>query len=249
MVELGIAFDFEGAVVDVEPCHHGAHIVSALKEAGLNMTNEDFHRYIEHFIGGPDDEVAEDIARLAADIARITGGPEVKVDSKNILARKRSEYDNSISDFPIQPREGYLDFIKEIKQRGYPFSLGSLTERAYAENLLVNSGLFEIFGNSYQRIVLREDVENAKPAPDVWIETSKRMGVNKANQIVVEDSPRGIKGAMEIGAYCIGMPVYDKLKVRQDLREAGARHVFTNWDDFRRGLDDVLLDYSKGRTN
>lgn len=91
------------------------------------------------------------------------------------------------------------------------------------------SGLDKIFSRNLT--ILREDVKNIKPAPDVFFETAKRMKINPTEQLVFEDSPNGIKAAIAAGSITIGMPVYDKAEVIQRLLDEGVVKVFKSWEE------------------
>ncbi len=219
-----IAFDLEGTVVDIEYVHHQAHILSA-RDVGITLSLNECFQLLPHFIGGPDEKVAEEIASLAAQ----RGIPAVAkhITAKYIAERKKYHSGELLKSIEIKPRDGFILFFQEIKKLGLKSAIGSLTSTEQALVLLERSGVGRLFGK--ENIVLREHVKNLKPAPDVWIETARRMKVKPEEQIVFEDSPRGIQGAAAVGAYCIGMPVYTRPDVLKVLTDAGAKQIFMGW--------------------
>ena len=66
--------------------------------------------------------------------------------------------------------------------------------------ILKKIGLLEYFDD----ILSGESVENCKPAPDVFLESAKRLGVNRENCVVVEDSLNGVLAANRAGMKVIG---------------------------------------------
>ncbi|MFQ6196984.1 HAD family hydrolase [Streptomyces sp. NPDC000405] len=48
-------------------------------------------------------------------------------------------------------------------------------------------------------VVTREDVARGKPAPDVFMEAARRLGVRPARCLVVEDADEGLEGARAAG--------------------------------------------------
>lgn len=215
------AFDLEGTVVDVEIAHHQAHILAA-KGVGVMLSMEDCFKLIPHFIGGPDDKVAEDICLLAAKQG-------ITADPAYVLRQDQAHYSRLLTELEIKPREGFVAFFQALKGLGLKYTIGSVTNQDQAEILLERSGIGALFGRG--NIVLREHVKNPKPAPDVWIATAKKAGVLPEQQIVFEDSPRGIQGAIQIGAYCIGMPVYNRPDTIAALVQAGAKRIFMRWEE------------------
>ncbi|MDO8659012.1 MAG: HAD family phosphatase [Candidatus Parcubacteria bacterium] len=216
----GIAFDLEGTAIDIEFVHHKAHAMVAA-EAGvtIDLDNlEDILTKIPHFIGGPDDAVAEEINNLSN--GRIKVG--------EILRRKRQYYDLWIKDIDdIKPRPGFTEIVQRLANLGIPIAIGSLTATEQALFIMEKSGITKLFPKD--RIILREDVKELKPAMDVYLKTAERMGIDPTRQLVFEDSPNGVRAAIRAGSVAVGMPAYSKTPAIASLLEAGARKIFMDW--------------------
>ena len=215
----GIAFDLEGTVIDVEKAHHQGHLAAAA-EFGLKMSLEEAYVKLPHFIGGPDEKVCEDIIELLGHAGRgILVG--------DIMGRDKFHYERLLAQMPIKLRPGFLDFYHLMGIQGYMMSIGSLTPENQAMTLIKQSGLGELFGE--RNIVLREHVANPKPAPDVFLKTASIMGVYPAEQLVFEDSPRGVAAALAAGSKAVGMPVVLKGATVCALVDAGVSRLFYDW--------------------
>lgn len=215
----GIAFDLEGTVIDVEFAHHESHILAA-KEVGVELNLDLALEKIIHFIGGPDEEVCKEIYELS----------DKKYPIPFILGVKKFYYEELLKNISeIKPRKGFMEFLDYLKKGGKKISIGSLTPSNQAKTLLLKSGLYNYFEKN--NLVLREDVMNVKPAPDVFLLTAKRMEVSPVHQLVFEDSPRGVSAAIKAGSKVIGMPVYDRPEVIENLYKAGAFKVYLDWED------------------
>lgn len=215
----GVAFDLEGTIINVEFVHHTAHAMVAA-EAGIKIdldNLEDVLVKIPHFIGGPDDKVAEEIYRLS----------DGRMQAEEILRRKRQYYNLWIKDADIKPRLGFIEVLQRLVDLGIPIATGSLTSTDQALFLMEKSGITRLFPK--ERIILREDVRELKPAMDVYLKTAERMGIDPSRQLVFEDSPNGIKAALKAGSVAIGMPAYNRPAAISSLLEAGARRIFTDW--------------------
>lgn len=216
----GIAFDLEGTIVDVEPAHHGGHIAAAA-EFGLIITLEDAYSKLGHFIGGPDEKVCEDIWNL------LDAETRKRITINNILERDKFHYERLLAEMPIEPRPGFLNFYRAAQEIGLKLTIGSAVPEKYAITLLSRSGLADLFGSS--RIVLLEHVTHPKPAPDVFLKTAEIMGINPKEQLVFEDSPRGVKAALAAGSKAIGMPVVIRGSTIAALVDADAIRIFFDW--------------------
>ncbi|MEN9341789.1 MAG: hypothetical protein RIQ54_45 [Candidatus Parcubacteria bacterium] len=127
----------------------------------------------------------------------------------------------------IEPRVGFLDFCNNALAMDLKLTIGSLTPEKQARVLLERSGLTAIFGR--QNIVLREDVVNPKPAPDVFLKTASLMDIAPFQQLVFEDSPRGVTAALAAGSKAVGMPVVLCGFTVAALVDAGACRIFFDW--------------------
>jgi beta-phosphoglucomutase-like phosphatase (HAD superfamily) len=52
----------------------------------------------------------------------------------------------------------------------------------------------------------RDDVTNAKPAPDLYIAALDCLGVSASEAIAIEDSPNGVIAAKRAGMRCVAIP-------------------------------------------
>lgn len=218
----GIAFDLEGTVVNVEPAHHAAHLQIA-RELGLTITLEDCLRgdVLPHFIGGPDVMIYQEMLELARQ------PPGVRLEQ--LLARKKTLYRENLERMAVQSRSGWNMVLLKARVLRLEASIGSLTAREEAQVLLKRSGVVSLFPRWY--VILREDVINPKPAPDVFLKTAHRMGIQPSEQLVFEDSPLGVEAALAAGSVAVGMPVYHHPSVHTALLTAGAFRTYQRWED------------------
>jgi beta-phosphoglucomutase-like phosphatase (HAD superfamily) len=54
--------------------------------------------------------------------------------------------------------------------------------------------------------VSSEQVRAGKPAPDVYLETARRLGVEAVSCVAVEDSTNGLRAALAAGMTVIAVP-------------------------------------------
>lgn len=217
----GVAFDLEGTVIDVESIHHSAHVlVASSVGVRLDLSHlQDVLLKVPHFIGGPGDKIAEEIYAIS----------DKSLSVEDILRRDRNYYDVGIKDAEIETRPGFKQVVERLKFLGVPIATGSLTETERAMFLMRRAGITELF--STDRIILREDVKELKPAMDVYLKTAERMGIDPARQLVFEDSPNGIRAAIRAGSQAVGMPVYHEQAAISSLLDAGAKKIFKSWKE------------------
>lgn len=216
-----VAFDLEGTLIDLERVHWNGHL-SAAKEIGIELTFEDAISKISHFIGGPDEKIAEEIALLAGNRDK----------AHDFLARdKRIFRDLMECVDTVVVRPGFQSVLHELLDAGLQITIGSLTDKQLAEIILQKSGLGRIIPQ--ERIVLREEVGNVKPAPDVYHRTAEIAGVTPEEQLVFEDSINGVLAAQSAGSIVVAIPTWREPEFVSRLIRAGARRVFFEWDEIK----------------
>ncbi len=55
-------------------------------------------------------------------------------------------------------------------------------------------------------VVTAEDVEHGKPAPDIYVEAARRMGIEPWQMLVLEDSHHGTRAGIASGACTVAVP-------------------------------------------
>jgi len=91
--------------------------------------------------------------------------------------------------------------VERVAER-WTLALASSSNRELIDLVLESSGLDRFFQSS----VSSEEVPRGKPAPDVFLEAARRLGVEPARCAAVEDSENGILAARAAGMRTIAIP-------------------------------------------
>ena len=108
----------------------------------------------------------------------------------------------------VSARPGALELLERLRGR-IPLALASNTYRALADVALASAGLTDAF----DAMVTADDVQNPKPAPDLYLLACRRLGVAPHEAIALEDSPSGVAAAKAAGLVCIAVPQYAETDV------------------------------------
>src|SRR5690606_30537527 len=84
----------------------------------------------------------------------------------------------------------------------WPLGLASSSNRPLIERFLDASGLRACF----RAAVSSEEVGRGKPAPDVYLEAARRLGVDPTRCVAAEVSTNGIRAAVAAGIPTIAIP-------------------------------------------
>jgi HAD superfamily hydrolase (TIGR01509 family) len=97
--------------------------------------------------------------------------------------------------------DGAVDAVRRLAGR-WPLGLASSSNRPLIDLALQELGIADLF----LATVSSEEVERGKPAPDVYLETSRRLGVAPERAAAVEDSESGIRSAKAAGMLVVAIP-------------------------------------------
>ena len=90
--------------------------------------------------------------------------------------------------------EGAIDAVRRIAAER-PVALASSAHREVIDAALAATGLLD----GFDVVVSSDEVPHGKPAPDVYLETARRLGVDPKTCLVVEDSLNGVRAAKAAG--------------------------------------------------
>jgi beta-phosphoglucomutase len=178
MTKKAFIFDLDGVIVDTAKYHYLAWKKIA-NELGIEFTHEH-------------NELLKGVSRVRSlDIILGLGNVEASQEQKNQwLIQKNEEYLTYLVDMDkseILP--GVMQVLEFLKANNQPIALGSASKNA--RPILEKTGILSYF----DVIVDGNDVSNAKPDPEVFLQAAQKLGISNENSIVFEDSVAGIQAA------------------------------------------------------
>ena len=115
--------------------------------------------------------------------------------------RKEELYRQVVEDWGIEALPGVRTWLERLAGAGIPCGIGSSTE---GKNVLL--GLRKLgMADFFRTAVAAEHVERGKPAPDVFLEVSRRLKVEPARCVVFEDAPAGVEAGRAAGMKVVGV--------------------------------------------
>jgi HAD superfamily hydrolase (TIGR01509 family) len=103
---------------------------------------------------------------------------------------------------PLLP--GAVESVRVLAAE-WPLGLASSSNRHVIDLVLELAGIADAF----EAIVSSEEVRSGKPAPDVYLEAAKRLGVAPSDCAATEDSSNGLRSARTAGMVVIAVPNRD----------------------------------------
>jgi HAD superfamily hydrolase (TIGR01509 family) len=181
-----VLFDMDGLLVDSEPVWFRAR-VELLAEHGKPWSETD-----QRAMAGVHTAVWVDALHR-----RLEGALERERVEEEIVARMEARY--SAGDVPVLP--GAHQALAACAAR-YRLALASGSPRRLIDAALRGAG----WEGRFERLVSSDETGRGKPAPDVYLEACRRLGVDPGASAVVEDSGAGIRAGKAAGAVVIAVP-------------------------------------------
>ena len=211
-----VVFDLDGVLLQSE------EVWDAVRE-----------RYVRERGGRYDDEVqrammgmsAPEWSRFLHEEAGVPDEPDAINDEvvRRMLAAYRDE-------LPLLP--GAVAAVQRTAA-AFPLALASSSNREVFEEVLELAGIAGCFSAT----VSSGQVERGKPAPDVYLEAARRLGVDPTHCAAVEDSHAGIRSAKSAGMRVVAIPNAAYPPDEEALELA---------DVVVRALDDLTVDVLRG---
>ena len=102
---------------------------------------------------------------------------------------------------PIPVRPGAAELVARLRGK-VPVAIASNTALSLVSLALASAP----FGDAFDAVVSAEEVGRPKPAPDIYLEACRQLGVEPAQAIGLEDSTSGIAAA---GLTVIAVPQWE----------------------------------------
>lgn len=137
----------------------------------------------------------------------------------------------------VLPKPGALEFLEYLKQRGIKMGIATSNSKELVD--AVNEAWH--FDNYMDCIVTACSVKKGKPAPDVYLEAARQLGINPKDCLVFEDIVKGIESGKNAGMkVCAVEDSYSALQ-REEKKKCSDYYINT-YDDIKNGTYEVLED-------
>ena len=211
-------FDLDGTLVD-SVYQHVLAWREALESVGIELSVWRIHRRIG-MSGG----------LFVHALFRETGR-ELKPEQAAQIRRVHAEaYARQVSQ--VRPLPGARELLAYLTKAGVPWAIGT---SGRMESAKPNLDMLDIPGGV--PIVTRDQVEHAKPDPDLFLAAAERLGIPIDESVVVGDSVWDLLAARR--ARALGVGLLSGGYGEEELERAGAYRVYQDPADLLNHLDEV----------
>jgi HAD superfamily hydrolase (TIGR01509 family) len=180
-----VVFDLDGVIVDSE------HLWDEVREKLARERGGRWHERAQADMMGMS---APEWSRYVRERVGVDLEPEA-IDAE-VVRRLLAHYREGL---PLIP--GAVAAVRRLGAR-WPIGLASSSNREVIDAVLEATSLVEVIRVS----VSSEEVARGKPAPDVYLEAVRRLGVAPARAAAVEDSSNGLRSARAAGLRLVAVP-------------------------------------------
>ena len=186
----GVIFDMDGLIFDTEAvyCKNNMKVSKQFNMPGYNQ------EYYTSEVGLGEKAVYEkyikDFPMLSTD----------EIDQFFKESRKSTWEDFSTIGAPIKP--GARELLDYLNEQGIRCVVASSNNREAIDMLLEKAELV----NCFEGIVSGNDVEHAKPHPEIVEKAVEILGTDRAETVMLEDSLNGIRASFTAGVPVIMVP-------------------------------------------
>ncbi|MFA6429526.1 MAG: HAD family phosphatase [Patescibacteria group bacterium] len=122
----------------------------------------------------------------------------------------------------VLPKLGADACLRAWHERQIPIAVASSSSRMHVQHMLKRLGWSELV----RAVIGPEDVEQGKPAPDMYLKAAEAVGCAPQDCIAIEDAPAGVASAKSAGMFVIGL-----LDERYVSALPGADAVVKTWQE------------------
>ncbi len=208
MTLKALFFDLDGTISDTDAIHL-ANWIELLRPHGIDV---DMNLFTETLSSSTPAEAIDQVL------------PDISQEEKDrLLENEESGYRKRMS--MTGAITGFDAFIEDARGRGISIVLVSNAPKEEARNSLEGLSLQEAFNP----MIFAEDVGVEKPDPAPYNAALEQLGISPEEALAFEDSPAGLKGAVEAGIPVVGLS--STTHPPNDLREAGADLIVGDYAD------------------
>jgi HAD superfamily hydrolase (TIGR01509 family) len=195
-----VIFDFDGIVLDSETPEYESHR-RIYERCGVTLTVDEWCGVIGTWSEGHDEQW---FRRLCAQSGGAPGREAYFAERRRIF--------EAIG--PAAPMRGVRELLLQLRDAGIAAAIASSAPARWVVGAVERLGIRPLFA----AVVTGDEVAQRKPAPDVYLEAARRLGVDPARSVAIEDSEPGIAAACAAGMTVIAIPHW--LTERHDLSAA-----------------------------
>ncbi len=183
---FAVIFDMDGVILDSEPLYHEIQ-QRFFAELGFTVSATEY----DGFIG----------LGMRSMWKYLKKKHRLQISLDELIAENNKKIYQTFSQIEnLTTNPNLIPFFEKLEKHGIMLTLASSTQKAIVDIILkklqITSHFHFVLGGN--------EVQNGKPAPDIFLLSAKKMKLPAENCLVIEDSKNGVLAAKRAGMFCVG---------------------------------------------
>ena len=181
----GVIFDMDGTLIVSTEADFFAW-VKVFNSYGKNLSYKEYHPLL---------------GIRSANVVREQLGITDEEDVKRILKEKLGYFVEVTTANPIKAVVAAEIFLQSLADYPVKVALATSSRKEKVRMVLEQLNFLQYF----DAIVTGDEVENSKPAPDIFLKAAQRLGLSPEECMVIEDGPIGVAAAKNANMKCVAI--------------------------------------------
>jgi HAD superfamily hydrolase (TIGR01509 family) len=172
--DVAVLFDLDGVIIDSRP-HH----LSAWHQLALETELTHAPDYFTQTFGLRNEPIIRGLA------------PEITDSRLRELAERKEQLFRAAARGNLELLPGVLELLSFLDEQDVPKTVVTSAPRANLDMVVETLGI----GRHFQALIAEEDAKKGKPDPEGFLVAARRVSVEPARSVVIEDAPAGLQAA------------------------------------------------------
>jgi beta-phosphoglucomutase len=190
-----VLFDLDGVLVDATEWHYEA-LNNALGLFGFSITRSD---HFSAYNGLP----------TANKLKMMSERNNLPLGLHEVIKKMKQMYTDEKVALNCHPDHEKQIMLTHLKKKGFKLACCSNAQKYSVVNMLKRAQIDHFFDH----IVGNDEGYKAKPDPEIYLETLKKMKIKPSETIIIEDAPHGIEAAKASGAKVFAVKGYQDVNL------------------------------------
>ena len=198
-----VIFDLDGTLIQTEVLKATSYAVAINTLTQNEVTKKQVLDIFNRFVGLSRHEVVSGLAnQFSAALKKSLGLNKIESIEEKLIESRLKVYRKILDDSQLLSNhfcQFTLGLFHSLVDKKFKIVLATMSHLPEAKKVTETMGIYEYF----DLVLTRDDVENGKPQPDIYIKAKTMLGLHSHECLVIEDSVNGILAAQNAS-----MPVF-----------------------------------------
>ncbi len=202
-----IMFDLDGTLIQSEKLKSLSYAIAVQRLRGLSEPETRAIEAYREIVGAARDAASRHITEslgLESDLSPLMVQHGASEPWEVLTAMRTEIYDNMVADPQVIRDNQWPHTVGLLRVARETFCRTALATMSYREEVLHVLRSLDI-EDSLDEVLTREDVQNPKPDPEIYLLAAQKLEVQPQDCLVLEDSPSGVRAGVAAGMNVIAV--------------------------------------------